>query len=54
MGDYPPQFLDIQKVLLRFQALEDLLLERDELLRTLKTNLLQAQLRMEQKANAHR
>ena len=26
---------------------------RDELLRTLKTNLLQAQHRMEQKANAH-
>ncbi|KAH9681158.1 hypothetical protein KPL71_026857 [Citrus sinensis] len=36
------------------QALDELLLERDALLTALKTNLLAAQHRMQQKANAHR
>ena len=36
------------------QALDEALVERDALLRTLKKNLRQAQHRMTQKANAHR
>ncbi|KAL9450635.1 hypothetical protein AB3S75_012375 [Citrus x aurantiifolia] len=53
-GRLPPTIPGYTKGSTSVQALEDLLLERDELLRTLKTNLLQAQHRMEQKANAHR
>ncbi|KAH9696347.1 hypothetical protein KPL71_023143 [Citrus sinensis] len=53
-GRLPPTIHGYTKGSTSIQALEDLLLERDELLRTLKTNLLQAQHRMEQKANAHR
>ena len=36
------------------QALDEMLKERDEVMRTLKENLRLAQHRMEQKANAHR
>ena len=50
-GRLPPTIPGSTKGSTSIQALEDLLLERDELLRTLKTNLLQAQHRMEQ---AHR
>ena len=53
-GRLPPTIPGYTKGSTSIQALEDLLLERDEFLRNLKINLLQAQHRMEQKANAHR
>lgn len=53
-GRKPPSIPVYTRGSTSIQALEDALLTRDELLRTLKENLLAAQHRMTQKANAHR
>ncbi|KAL9429620.1 hypothetical protein AB3S75_031436 [Citrus x aurantiifolia] len=53
-GRLPPTIPGYSKGSTSIQALEDLLVERDELLRGLRANLCQAQHRMAQKANKHR
>lgn len=53
-GRTPPTIPAYSKGSTTLQALEELLQERDAVLRSLKDNLRQAQQRMEQKANARR
>ena len=53
-GRLPPTIPPYSQGSTSIQALEELLLERDTLLRSLKESLRQAQHRMTQKANAHR
>ena len=53
-GCEPPVIPPYTESSTSIQALNELLLERDALLTSLKTNLQEAQHRMQQKANAHR
>ena len=53
-GCPPPFFPAYSAGSTTIQALDEMLKERDEVMRTLKENLRLAQHRMEQKANAHR
>ncbi|KAH9726475.1 hypothetical protein KPL70_008268 [Citrus sinensis] len=53
-GRLPPTIPPYVKSSTSIQALDDILLERDKLLKSLKDNLRQAQHRMAQKANTHR
>lgn len=53
-GRLPPNIPPYVRGSSKNQAIEDILLERDELLKYLKTNLLQAQNRMKQKSDSKR
>ncbi|MCI03412.1 hypothetical protein A2U01_0024451, partial [Trifolium medium] len=53
-GRKPPSISLYTRGSTTIPTLDEALLDRDELLRTLKSNLLAAQNRMTQQANAHR